>query len=357
MAQIIREITLDVSQPNNLRAITAKQNDLNSRFLKIHITDEGNPILVDGSSQVIMNVQRTDNAVRPFYGSVNNDGSVTVPLTPWMLYIEGSINCDVSIISTEDLQRLTTLQFSIYVEKAIFPQEALEESEDYDVFLNLLSAAEDAQKCVEATEEAKVAAERAEEAAEGVVIIEQNKKAPLTFWVGTKEEYDALAEPVHGCFYIISDDSDLEDINNRMAAMQNAVSNALTPYDISSAVVPEDSYSEYTLIKYGKLLILNYSLKTEPVTESIGESIYIDPSAKICTIQNYVPVCTSYCTFNNFPQENIGNSYNFAHAIQLEASEDGKSTVVSFHTQYRQSLFVNTGNDLLGHFTAMFICK
>ena len=39
--QIFKEVTLDVARKNTLEAIVAKQYDNNSRYLKVHLVNEG----------------------------------------------------------------------------------------------------------------------------------------------------------------------------------------------------------------------------------------------------------------------------------------------------------------------------
>jgi hypothetical protein len=44
-------------------------------------------------------------------------------------------------------------------------------------------------------------------------IKEQNSGAALSFWVGTQAQYNALTEIAQDCFYIITDDTSISDIN------------------------------------------------------------------------------------------------------------------------------------------------
>ena len=362
MAQIIREITVDVAQTNNLRAITAKQNDLNSRFLKINITNEGEPIKVEPTRTITMNVKRTDNTVRMFYGSVNDDGSVIVPLTAWMLELEGSINCDVSIISEKDLQKLTTMQFSIYVEPAVYPQSDLEESEEYDVLVQLLDAAEDAQACVEATEKAEEATKRANDAADGVVITEQNTKAPLIFWVGTREEYDAIVAKEPNCFYIISDDPSEEEIYKKINDVHNALVLSHTVNDITAAVIPENESDEYYLQKCGKVIELSYVIKR---SWSQG---YHSLMGTIATIQGYAPKNPIYTyLISNFPvttgiDEMSSADHMAPIPIVIEPDETGKNTIISVFTGKGKVIGYSIGtsaieNGTVGFFSTTFVCQ
>lgn len=51
-------------------------------------------------------------------------------------------------------------------------------------------------------------------------IVEQNKQAPLSFWVGTSAEYNALKTKAENCFYIISDDVFKDDLLNQIKTLK-----------------------------------------------------------------------------------------------------------------------------------------
>ena len=52
---------------------------------------------------------------------------------------------------------------------------------------------------------------------------EQNHNTGLTFWVGTQAEYNALETHTPNCFYIIADDTTVDDLEEAVTAMQSAV--------------------------------------------------------------------------------------------------------------------------------------
>lgn len=54
---------------------------------------------------------------------------------------------------------------------------------------------------------------------------EQNHGTGLTFWLGTQAEYNALETHVPNCFYIISDDSTVDDLQEVVNSLQETVSN------------------------------------------------------------------------------------------------------------------------------------
>lgn len=237
MIKIIKEISLEVTKPNLLQAIVAKQYDMNTRFLKVTLMDCGNRITIPlaDTIEVVINAERKDGQSKGFYGEVNSDGTVTVPLDSWMLELDGTVVCDVSVIDKEegDHKKLTTTSFNLLVEKAAFGGGDITSDPQYDVLVSLLEKAESAgtiaqgaldkskeanskyDACVAATENANQAAAdanavRAEVEAGGFIksLQEENKGKKFSVWVGTQEEYDAIPETerIPNCLYIPTND-------------------------------------------------------------------------------------------------------------------------------------------------------
>lgn len=160
MATILKELTVDVAQLNRFAAVVAKQYDKQSRFLKVHLTNEGTPIVVAAGTTVTINARRADGTGRSFYGSVNEDGSVNVPITYWMLELDDTVECDISLISDNNEVMLTSTLFQIEVQYAAVGTDEIEEDEDYPIFLQLLQEVEDA---VEEVDRAVAAVDALEE--------------------------------------------------------------------------------------------------------------------------------------------------------------------------------------------------
>ncbi len=165
MAQIIREITIDVARDNNFQAIVAKQNDTNSRFLKVTIANDGEPISIPQTAIVTINALREDSEARAFAGTVETDGTVLLPLTYWMLELDGTVKCDVSVFdSTEgaEVNRLTTTMFSLQVEQTAYTGTDISEDENYDILVELISEVSG----IKVDEDARVVAEQGRVSAE-----------------------------------------------------------------------------------------------------------------------------------------------------------------------------------------------
>ena len=143
--QIIREISADVVKRGSTRAVYAKQNDINSRFLNVHIQEEGKDIKVEPTATVLLNVERTDHQKNIFSGTVNEDGTVKIPMTAWMLELEGTLLCDISIVHEDPtVARLSTMQFNIYVEAAVYSDASFEDSEEYSLIVDLCNRVDQA---------------------------------------------------------------------------------------------------------------------------------------------------------------------------------------------------------------------
>lgn len=143
MIQIIKELKIEVSKPNIIQAIVAKQYDMNTRFLKVTLVDCGNTITISPSAtkKVVINAERPDGQSKGFEGVINDDGTVTVPLHSWMLELDGTVICDISVIDTavNDNMKLTTTSFTLLVEKAAYGGSDITSDPQYDVLVNLIN--------------------------------------------------------------------------------------------------------------------------------------------------------------------------------------------------------------------------
>lgn len=146
MIDIIKELNIEVSKPNVFQAVVAKQYDMNTRFIKATFVDNGDKIYIDPEAtvSVAINALRPDGESKGFYGEVNQDGTVTVPLHSWMLEQVGTVICDISVIDTEtgDNKKLTTTSFNLYVEQAAYGGDEITSDPQYDVLIDLINEVE-----------------------------------------------------------------------------------------------------------------------------------------------------------------------------------------------------------------------
>lgn len=176
MEKIVKELVLDVIRDNNDSTVPAKQNDVDSRFIKVSITADRHPVDFSPLSTVMINACRPDGEAGGFVGEVNPDGSIAVPITPWMLKVSGAVKCDVSIF--DGTEKITTMPFYINVEECLYDGEGLENSEDYGVLSSLMAETQaireaesqraEAESSRSLSEEVRVFSEGARENAESV---------------------------------------------------------------------------------------------------------------------------------------------------------------------------------------------
>lgn len=147
MAQITKDLIIDVAKKNLRQAIVAKQNDINSRFLRVTLCNEGDKIEVPSNATVLINAERADGESNAFSGTVNADGTATVPITAWMLKLDDVVKCSISIFDTDD-EKLTSTSFSIDVEASEYDGDEVTEDDNCDILTNLISDCSEAvQKC------------------------------------------------------------------------------------------------------------------------------------------------------------------------------------------------------------------
>lgn len=166
MAQIVKVMNIDVAKKNRFQALVAKQFDSKSRYLKVQLQNEGVDVEVEQNCSVIMNARRADGVSRGYAGNVNEDGTVTVPITSWMLALDDTVVCDISVIDAS-ARKLTTMNFEIDVDPASYSGDDIAEDDNYDLLVALLADVAEATSGVqEATNAANAAAQKATDAAE-----------------------------------------------------------------------------------------------------------------------------------------------------------------------------------------------
>ena len=73
-------------------------------------------------------------------------------------------------------------------------------------------------------------------------IIEQNNGVVLSFWVGTQAEYDVIEHKLDNCFYLVTDDPAMTDIQNAIQVLQDKVAKVDVARPIKDYVIDYGSY-------------------------------------------------------------------------------------------------------------------
>lgn len=131
--KVVTHITLyvDASTQNRPPYVYAKQYDANSRYLVVRIMDSNKGIVVTGAAQ--LNATKPDGTHSYITGTANEDGTVTIGLTPNLLAVEGKISCDITVFDSADGDQvlLTTSTFFILVDKSNYDSDAIESKDDF----------------------------------------------------------------------------------------------------------------------------------------------------------------------------------------------------------------------------------
>lgn len=168
MSEAIINLTLDTTGKNTAR-VWAKQYDSNTRYIKVTVVNGDEVISVPTTATVTINARRDyDDAQNAFVGEVNSDGTLLLPIAYWMVYYEGTVNCDISIY---DDGRLSSLSFKLKVQEAATEPTEIIPDEDKDIVTDLIEQVQDAKADLDVAianaETATEAANTATEAAEG----------------------------------------------------------------------------------------------------------------------------------------------------------------------------------------------
>ena len=128
-----QSISLDFMLKNSIKNI-AKQNDINSRFLKITLRINRQAVTLYDTAIATLNITRSDGQ-KNSYIAVIEDNMVKVFLSDRAVELEGILLCDVSII--ENNERLTTMPFKIEVVKACCTTGDIIDKDSEDILTNL----------------------------------------------------------------------------------------------------------------------------------------------------------------------------------------------------------------------------
>ena len=201
MAQVIKDITLEVSKPNIFQALVAKQCDSNSRYLNVTLVNEGKKIPIDSESAVAINTCRANSETNSFSGEVNDDGTALLPIHAWVLELPGLVKCDVSVMDSED-HKLTSTTFYINVEEAANEEGLIND----DIWIERINAENER---VEA-EKKRVAAENERVIAEEARVAAENERKVIIDNTLSKEGYAAEAKVTGERIKTVQDNLDLQ---------------------------------------------------------------------------------------------------------------------------------------------------
>ncbi len=169
MTEVFKNLTVDLSRKSGSRPIFAVENDTGSRKLRIRITDDGSPYMLDEGTVAILNYKRADGVSGALLAEVDDEG-VLITLTASVLGAPGQVICSVSLFD-ENKNKITGSDFCLDVSEELYSGETLDTAPEYGVLLDTLARlseieSEESERC--RAEDSREEAERGREEAERI---------------------------------------------------------------------------------------------------------------------------------------------------------------------------------------------
>ena len=146
--QNYKSITLDVNNCVEYKYINAKQGDMDSRFLKITLTENGEKIEPANRCTASFRCLKPDGRICVNKSTINADGTITVTLTEQVLASAGTVRADISLLDGKAV--LSSATFFIMVEAS----PASEGSLSSDEFLMLVETTNEAIDAIHSMDDA-----------------------------------------------------------------------------------------------------------------------------------------------------------------------------------------------------------
>lgn len=297
MVEAIIKRVLDTVRSNRNVDLISVSGDYGARFICAVLAVDGVPIKVAASCAVTINAKRADGQSKAFEGSVNEDGTVKVPITQWMLEIAHTrTECTVSAVGIDT--KLSATPFDIEVAETPHQSEEISPDDpDYDVLVRVL-AGEASRNAAEAervkAEEARALAEKERASAEterDQAETEREEAEALRATAETQREQAeasrnvAEAERVKAederASAFLAMDGRISRNEKRVATLEAAVYGDLAQEveDNSVAYVKDVPSNALSAVKISKIGGMTYkdgdTLKSAPVTEveSVGVNL------------------------------------------------------------------------------------
>lgn len=147
--QYVQPIELDVANCNLYKCIYAKQGDAKSRYIKATILVNGEKVTVSSDMRAMFRAVKPDGTSIYNSAVVNEDGTITAELTQQTLAVEGTVDADILIMSS-DGEELSTAPFKIDVEMSPCGDKIDSDNE----FLELIKMIRRGEEVIEKAEEA-----------------------------------------------------------------------------------------------------------------------------------------------------------------------------------------------------------
>ena len=276
---IVANLTLDTYQRNKVAPLVVPQGDYGARVIRAKITDLGKPVIVESTAAVSIVATRSgDGESQAFSGSVNADGTVTVPVTQWMLDVpEEDVTCH--IVVTGIGYQYSTTSFLIEPQEKANPTEIAPDDPRQDLVTEVL-AGENTRRAAEAervsNENTRIAAENARQSAEEQRLTDESTRT-------TNEAQRVSAEASRDATFKswAQDIASLPTFDGRISANRKRIENL-------ESGIPAESFIIDDSVAYTKDVPEN--IAPNAVVQKVGGMTYKDGdtlrSAKVTAVKS-----------------------------------------------------------------------
>lgn len=168
MSMINYPLTIDTCRQNAFKTVLAQQFDSHSRTMVITLQEDNEQFVADSSMTAVLYVTDEEHTeYPPLACSINEDGTVNVPISSLILTQRSGIYECSLVIFNRDSERLGTFPFSLDVQAGSTVPVDTFSDESVELLTTLIGRTTGAiEDTIQATAAANSAAERAEQAAE-----------------------------------------------------------------------------------------------------------------------------------------------------------------------------------------------
>lgn len=142
--EYVKELTLDVSGNAAGQRVTAKRGDGGSRFLKITLLADGQPLKPEEGVTAVFRCVKPDGKSCLDPAEINEDGTVTAKLTSQVLARAGAVRADISLMKEDSV--LSSATFTIQVEDAPATDDPTDSKNEFGLLTEKINEADAAAK-------------------------------------------------------------------------------------------------------------------------------------------------------------------------------------------------------------------
>lgn len=157
MNPIYSQIYLDL-QHKAIESVNLKQYDYESRYIRFHITDNGNPYALTSDIQANIKIHKPDGTKVVNTAVVDaEDNEITAAVTKQMTSVYGVLYADLTLF--KDGQVISTMPFHLHVEKSPVQNEDIMSTDEIGLLEDLISDVQKEEANRQANEQTRITAE------------------------------------------------------------------------------------------------------------------------------------------------------------------------------------------------------